>query len=183
MNEKTNLACSNDHTTGRLWYILYTYPRAEKKVYNHLLNNNIEAFLPTTKTISRWKNRQVRLIEKVLFPSYIFVKINKGNLSDMIKLSGISSFVSCGNEPSTMRQSEIDYIKTILNQNLEITTDSYVKNNNQYVKIMSGPFMGYEGIIVNKQGKSLFGIELKGIKQVIFVNIDINIVQTINSVI
>jgi hypothetical protein len=40
------------------WYALYTKPRHEKKVYEQLLEKNIETFLPMVKTLRQWKDRR-----------------------------------------------------------------------------------------------------------------------------
>lgn len=55
------------------WFVFYTYPRSEKVVYKDLLMRGFNVFLPMTKTLKVWKNRQKKYIEQVLFPGYIFI--------------------------------------------------------------------------------------------------------------
>lgn len=177
-SKDTNIQYS--YSQEHFWYILYTYPRAEKKVYKDLINKEVEAFLPCIKTISKWKNRQKKLIEKVLFPGYIFVKTSENLLYALTRIQGVSTLVSCGNRPSIIKQTEIDCIKKMLELNSEIITENTLDKDSQAIKIISGPFAGYEGVICNRRGKILFGIELKGINQLIFVDININKLQVLN---
>jgi transcription antitermination factor NusG len=45
---------------------------------------------------------------------------------------------------------------------------------NEKVKIISGPFAGYEGIIGMKRGRKRFGIQIEAINRVIFIEADVN---------
>lgn len=56
------------------WFVFYTRPRTERIIQLELVSRNFEVFLPVTKTLNIWKNRQKKLIWHVLFPNYIFVK-------------------------------------------------------------------------------------------------------------
>jgi len=58
------------------WYALYTRPRAEKLVFQRLIEEGIETFLPLQKTYRMWSDRK-KLIEKPLLSSYVFVMTNK----------------------------------------------------------------------------------------------------------
>jgi transcription antitermination factor NusG len=183
MNRNANLqdiSINSNYHNKPLWFILYTYPRAEKVVYKELIKRDIESFLPCIKLENVWKNRQKKLIEKVLFPGYIFVKTSESLLYNIIRLPKIVSFVGCDNKPSIIKQIEIDCIKKMLNESLDITTEYISVINGNKVKIVSGPFADYEGIVLLRKGKTLFGIELTGINQIIFVDITSNKLQMIN---
>ena len=45
------------------WYALYTHPRAEKQVYNRLIEYGVVTFLPLQKTFRMWSDRK-KLVEK-----------------------------------------------------------------------------------------------------------------------
>jgi hypothetical protein len=58
---------NNSATRECQWYVLYTTPRAEKVVFLELQKRRYEAFLPMTRTLHVWKNRQKKLVDEVLF--------------------------------------------------------------------------------------------------------------------
>jgi transcription antitermination factor NusG len=56
------------------WYVIYTRPRHEKRVVEHLAQVNIETFLPCIVTLRKWHDRK-KYLEVPLFPSYVFVHL------------------------------------------------------------------------------------------------------------
>ena len=57
--------------------------------------------------------------------------------------------------------------------NPDISVES-VFAENEKVKIISGPFIGYEGIICMKRGRKRFGIQIEAINRVVFIEMDAN---------
>ncbi len=45
------------------WYVFYTAPRAEKVIQQELDFRGYEVFLPITKTLRVWKNRQKKMVD------------------------------------------------------------------------------------------------------------------------
>lgn len=158
------------------WFVFYTYPRAEKKVYNELMNRGYTVFLPTLKTLKVWKNRQSKSIEKVLFPNYIFVKIHICELNNIIQLHNVVSFVNCAGKPSIIKESEVDQIKTLLSLNLKLSVvNNFVKG--EQIKVVSGPLTGYEGILIEQKGKTKFCICLSEINLYILIDTENNFLE------
>src|SRR5450759_1963923 len=81
-----------NNSSEEKWYALYTRPRAEKLVYQRLVEEGIETFLPLQKTYRMWNDRK-KLVEKPLRSSYIFVKTNKKNFRRVYKVNGIVKFI------------------------------------------------------------------------------------------
>lgn len=158
-------------TKEKKWYIFYTCPRAEKKVYEDLLQRNYEVFLPRVKILKYWNNRQKKWVDQILFPNYIFINTNYTELFNIIKFPKIVTFISCGGKPSIIPTNEIDSIKKMLSQDLPITIDNQF-NIGEEVKIGNGPLAGVKGILVSHNGKSKFCIQLKEINYTIYIDID-----------
>ena len=57
------------------WLAVYTRPRWEKKVDQLLKEKGTESYCPLNKVRRKWSDR-VKLIEEPLFKSYVFVKID-----------------------------------------------------------------------------------------------------------
>ena len=70
------------------WNVLYTTPRAEKKVYNRLVEMDIETYLPLYKTIRQWSDRKKK-VEVPLFNSYIFVRSSEKQRFEILSVYGV----------------------------------------------------------------------------------------------
>ena len=160
------------------WYIFYTCPRAEKIVLHELLNRNYEVFLPTTKILRIWKNRQKRWINLVLFPNYIFVKTLQCELYNITKLSKVVTYIQCAGKPSVISLKEVEGIRKMLCLEQEISVESKFYQGNR-VRIICGPLIGHEGILIKQKGKTRFGIQLKEINHTVLIDIDVRVLEKV----
>jgi transcription antitermination factor NusG len=162
----------------RNWYVFYTAPRAEKKVHQELFHRGYEVFLPKTKTLRIWKNRQKKMVDMILFPSYIFVNTYEKYLYNICQIPKISTFIHCAGKPSIIDFKCIDGIKKMLALEQEVT----VRNNfaeGENVRVVYGPLTGYEGILIQQKSKTRFGIQLKEINQTVFIDISTSLLEKI----
>lgn len=144
------------------WHILYTYPRAEKLVYEELIKRKFEVFLPMTKKISEWKNRQKKLIEFALFPGYIFVYSKISDLWSFARIPKVVSFLQFEGKPAQISTKEIECIKKMIClDNEPLITTQYFEGEN--VRIIRGPLAGFEGTLIKKNGRTRFCIRLNQI--------------------
>jgi len=97
------------------WYVLYTSPRAEKKVKERLDELNIENYLPLHLSPSVWSDR-VKMIDKPLFNSYIFVRCKEHELRALLRVYGVVQIVYYAGKPAIIRQKEIDAIRQFLEE-------------------------------------------------------------------
>ena len=158
------------------WYVFYTAPRAEKVAQRELLTKGYDVFLPTTKASRTWNNRQKKIIDQVLFPSYIFVNTEESQLYRICQLPKIATYIHCGGKPSRIHHKCIEGIKRMLNLDGEISVETNFSEG-ENVKLIAGPLAGYEGILLKQQSKTKFGIQLKGINQTVFVDVSTSMIQ------
>jgi len=152
------------------WYVFYTAPRAEKVIQQDLSFQGYEVFLPITKTLRTWKNRQKKMVDQVLFPSYIFVHTEERHLHKICQLPKVTTFVHCGGKPSKINFECIDGIKRMLNLEQEVSVEPNFSEG-ECVRVIYGPLSGFEGILVRQKSKTRFGIQLKEINQTVFIDI------------
>jgi transcription antitermination factor NusG len=162
------------------WYVFYTAPRAEKVVQKDLSNRGYEVFLPITKTLRLWSNRQRKVIDQVLFPSYIFVNTEESYLHKICQIPKVVMFIKCGDKPSKVNCKCIEGIKSMLNLDQEIFIEPNFSEG-ENVRIISGPLAGHEGVLLKQQSKTRFGIQLKEIKQTVSIDVSMNMVQKCTS--
>jgi transcription antitermination factor NusG len=101
------------------WYVLYTTPRAEKKVKERLDEMKTECYLPLHRAPRAWSDR-VKMIEKPLFSSYLFVKCTGAKLRSLLLVFGVTRIVYYCGRPAVVRQKEIDAIRLFLEQAIDL---------------------------------------------------------------
>lgn len=155
------------------WYAVYTHPRAEKKAYAGLAENDIEAYLPLQRTLKKWSDRK-KWVEEPLFRSYIFVHIRQNQYFDVLNTPGIVRYVTFEGKAVAVPQKQIDAIQYFLSET-EInpeTSDNPVLVPGSLVEITRGPLKGMIGQLVDFQGQKRVRIEIEALGQ--FLNLSIS---------
>lgn len=134
------------------WYVVYTRPRHEKKVAEHLSALSIVNFLPTTRTLRLWNDRK-RYIDSPLFPSYVFVYLeNMETYCKVLNLEGILYYVRTGKEVVKVKEEIIHNISLILKGTNDIEiSDEYFQPGEQ-VMISDGVLCGLVCEVVEVKG-------------------------------
>ena len=89
------------------WYALYTTPRAEKRVFERLMDEGVTSYLPLHTTPRVWSDR-IKMVDMPLFSSYVFVKCKGFELFKYLKINGVVRIVFYDGKPAVIRQSEIE---------------------------------------------------------------------------
>lgn len=101
------------HSSRLAWFVLYTYPRAEKQVEARLRQQGFDVWLPLHRSPRMWSDR-VKYVDMPLFNSYIFIHTTPENLFNVTRTYGVARIVYFDSRPAEMRQSEIDAIREFL---------------------------------------------------------------------
>src|ERR1700674_5185783 len=102
--------------TDQQWYAAYTCPRHEKRVFSALQMREVEAFLPTYKTVHRWKNGVKAALDPALFPGYVFVHINLRGTLRILQVPSLVTLVGFGSGPTALPSVDIEALKTGMSQ-------------------------------------------------------------------
>lgn len=158
------------------WYVVYTHPNFEKKVYNSLQQRDIISFLPLRKITRQWSDRK-KTIEVPLFPNYLFVYTTVHDRFKVLEIPGVSRYISFNGLPVTITDNEITMIKKMM-------TDPDVMLENclegDMVKITEGPFTGLTGTVFERKGRTRFGVKLNAINQSISIEFNISSISKIH---
>jgi transcription antitermination factor NusG len=160
---------------GPAWFVFYTLPRAEKMALHDLLKHDYDAFLPTTKSLKLWKNRQKKWIEEVLFPNYVFVNTHDAELYNIVSMPKIVTCVRCGVKPCNICNKEIEAIKRMLSDEQNVWVEQDLFCEGVKVRVIKGPLTGCEGILVKQRGKTRFGVQV--INHTVLVDINIAMLE------
>ena len=153
------------------WYPLYTKSRHEKKAYENLLNAGYEAFLPLKKSVRQWSDRK-KIVDVPLINSYVFVRCNRNELRDVLKLYGIARYISFGGRPAFVRDEEIEMLKRAITQETGIEARDGMIEEGTYVKICSGPFEGFSGKVQKRSGTKKLIIEIEALNKSFLISLD-----------
>lgn len=136
------------------WFVVYCKSRSELRAQQNLMNMDIESFYPiiNKQKIFRGKKKQV---EEALFPSYLFVFIDK-NSAHFHKIKstrGVNDFVRFGLNLTIVPQSLINDLKLICHRHsLQQVDNKELFKEGDKVEISSGAFKGLVAIFAHDDG-------------------------------
>jgi len=145
------------------WYALYTKPRHEKKVYEQLLEKNIETFLPMVKTLRQWKDRR-KWVEMPLFNSYVFVNIDLKDKIYALRTHGVVRMISFGGIPASIPDWQIEQLVRVIDHPETLELETYLKEGD-LVEVTEGPLSGIRGYLRELRGQTRVAILIDGIFQ------------------
>lgn len=167
-NKKDNNTC---------WYLLYTNPRAEKKVALELQKKGFEVFLPLQRTLKVWSDRK-KWMEEPLFKSYLFIHTElERNYYQILNTTGIVKFVSFQGSPAKVDQREITLVKLLLGNFADLNpvaepVEAMVPG--ELVTIIAGPLIGTQGKLIATRSGDKVLIELETMQQNLLITIPSN---------
>ncbi|OFX86568.1 MAG: hypothetical protein A2W99_15640 [Bacteroidetes bacterium GWF2_33_16] len=155
--------------SDRKCYVFYTYPKFERKVHECLLKDGFDSFLPMHWIVRQWSDRKKKLLVP-MFPNYIFANIEYSHIWEILKNSKVICCVKFNNQPSFLKQKEIDNIVKIINNDylFEISCNLSIGDS---VIINGGALTGMKGVLVEERGKKRFALRIESLKQSIIVNV------------
>lgn len=120
---------------------------ARAVAHNMWKNAIVDILIPTEKEYATKRGKRV-IVDKKVFPGYIFVKMMLDDDSERVvkNTEGIINFVRVGGKPVPMPDYEIEAILKKLEHHDEVIPKSQFKPN-EIISIISGPFEGYSGKI------------------------------------
>jgi transcription antitermination factor NusG len=136
------------------WYVVYTKPRWEKKVFALLTNQQIEAYCPLNRVRKKWSDR-IKWVEDPLFKSYVFVRLTEAELVGVRMVAGVVNFVYWLGKPAIVKNKEIEIIRKFLNDYKEVWAEPADLQQDSTVVIRQGAFMNKEGRVVNVVNKKV----------------------------
>jgi len=131
----------------KCWYVVYTKPRCEKKVYSRLSEKGIEAYCPQNRLRRKWSDR-IKWVEEPLFKSYVFVRVPEGEMPDVRFVSGVVNFVYWLGKPALVKDEEIETIRKFLDNYEEVWAERIDLEKEMKVTIRKGALMDREGKVV-----------------------------------
>ena len=114
------------------------------------------------KARHRWKDR-IKEVHVPLFPGYLFVREGLKRWLAILTTPGVSSIVSCGDQPAAIPFSEIEGVKRVVESTLRVEPHPFLKSGD-WVRVKYGPIAGVEGILLRKKNvaRLVLSVEMLG---------------------
>jgi len=158
-----------------LWYAIYTSPRHEKRVSEHLAHRRVDCFLPLFRSVHRWKNGCKVQVELPLFPGYVFVNIPRSERVRVLDVPGVLSFVGPKSEPARLSDFEIETLRSGLHlQKFEPYRGLAIGRR---VRIKRGALQGLEGTLIRNAKSLRIVLTVDLIQQSVAVELDADAVE------
>lgn len=141
--------------TEKQWYAVHTYSGHENKVKTNLerraesmnLKDKIFRVLVPTEAEVRTRAGKKQEVQRKVFPGYVLIEmiLDESTWHLVKSTTGVTGFVSSGNKPVPLQDSEI---QDILNAIEAPDRKPKVKwSKNEVVRVTSGPFTDFTGKI------------------------------------
>ena len=170
--------------TGRIpanteprWYAAYSCCNHEKLVADQLSLRSIEHFLPLYETVRIWKDRRKRL-ECPLFPGYLFVHLPLQERRRVLEIRGVVRLVGFGDSPVALPDEEMTTLRQLVAHPLCTEPHPYLTVGRR-VRILRGPLIGIEGLLIRKKGKLRLVISVGLILQSATIEVDASDVEAL----
>lgn len=161
---------SSTSSSTKKWYVVRAISGQEKKVKQYIeveinrlkLNDYVSQVLIPTEKIIQIRNGKKIAKERSFYPGYVLIEAALiGEIPHIIKnITGVIGFLgeTKGGDPVPMRISEVNRILGKVDELTEAegtVTTNYVVGES--VKVINGPFNGFNGIIeeVNEEKKKI----------------------------
>jgi transcriptional antiterminator RfaH len=168
LNETNDHNVLNDPNVNNVkWYVIQTKPGNEHRVETHLLNQEIEIFLPLLETHQYSVGKMVQKI-KPLFPNYLFGRLDLRVHYYKVKWTrGVSKILGTGDGPVPISEKVVRTIKEKVGKDNLVKLEEELKEGD-IVQITSGPLKELTGIFqkrVSDKGRvrillSLIGVDV-----------------------
>ncbi len=145
------------------WYVVRAVSGQENKIKAYIeteisrlgLEDYVDQVLVPTERVVQIRNGKKIHKEKVFFPGYIMIQANlSGEIPHIIKsITNVIGFLgeTKGGDPVPLRQSEVNRMLGKVDE-LSIDADANIAipfNKGETVKVIDGPFNGFDGTIEN----------------------------------
>jgi transcription antitermination factor NusG len=162
----------------KMWFVVYTRSRCEKKVANALTKKNIINYCPLNMKIRQWSDRK-KMISEPLFSSYVFIYIEEDKLVTLKNISDhIVNPVFWLGKPARIKDEEIEAIRNFLKEYSSVKIVKQQVKLNDKVRIIRGAFLNQEATVFGFKN-NMISLQLPSLGYMILSEINASDVEVI----
>lgn len=151
-----------------LWFVIHSRPRAEKKVAEWLVRNELPHYLPLLERVRSYVSKKVVFLHPA-FPGYLFARFALGQRSFVRQSGHVANVIFCKNQARLLH--EMERIRQVLASGLPVEKHPYLETGAKVV-VTEGKLRGLEGIIVERLGATKLVISVEMFQQAVCVEVD-----------
>ena len=161
------------------WHAIYTRSRSEKKVFERLTREGIEAYVPLRKVLHKWSDRK-KWVEEPLIRSYVFVKIIPEQYFTVLNTPGAVRYVFFSGKAATIPDSQIEMLKIIAGNATDVTIVPGTLKPGTPVKVITGPLIGLTGELIRSSGKNNVVVRIDHLDQAVTLTISPHFLEAVH---
>ena len=143
------------------WYAIRCAPNRERSIRAALGRHGFESYLPAYTERVRWSDR-VKLIERLLFPGYLFVR-SREEWAGVLQVSGVLGALPSSLKPVAIAESEIASVELVISSCLSFESVPAFAAGDR-VTMAAGPLKGASGVVVRDgaQARLIVSVAMMG---------------------
>ena len=160
-----------------VWWVAHTKSRNEKALAWQMQKKNISYFLPLTEKVYR-KSRRVMRSMLPLFSGYVFFCGGEADRLEVLKTNRVAQILQVNDQQHIV--AELLPIEKVLANGTNLLPHSYIRAGQQ-CKVIAGPLMGIEGIVVSEQNKTRLVLQVDILGKATCLEIDSALLEIIQN--
>lgn len=153
------------------WYAISTRSRHEKMVRDRLAGIGVEPFLPLTRKLSQWSDRNV-WTNNPLFSGYCFARFALMNSLAIRQTPGVVRIVGVI-MPEAIPEEEMAALRKLADSERPFEPQDYFVEG-AWVEVVRGPLAGLRGQLIRRANHDCLVVRVHLIQQAATVHIDMS---------
>lgn len=173
---ESDLALTRPADEGVDWWVVYTVVRREKDLTRKLAALKIPHYAPVVPKRYRSPNGRLRTSYIPLFANYVFMLADEQQRYESMTTNCI---LKC--TPVTdyeMLVADLKRIYDVVQAGVPLTAEAKLTAGDK-VKVRSGPFAGYDGIVIRREGKTRLLLSIRFLEEGVSMEIDEGLLEII----
>lgn len=159
-----------------LWWVAHTKSRNEKALAHDLTAKNISYFLPMTWRVHRHSHRTLKALMP-LFGGYLFFCGQENQRIELLRTNRVANLIEVNDQQKLI--DELVRIEQAIRAGAPLTPHKYI-NKGQWCRVIAGPLLGLEGIVIQIRGDTRLVLQIDMLGQAASVEIDIDMIEVID---
>ncbi|MHC4518346.1 MAG: transcription termination/antitermination protein NusG [Planctomycetota bacterium] len=157
------------------WWVAHTKSRNEKALAHDLVARNVSYFLPMTLKVSRRSHRTLKSMLP-LFTGYLFFCGHENDRIELLKTNRVANLLEVTDQRELLR--DLLRVEQAVRAGVPLTPHKYIKRG-QWCRVIAGPLLGVEGIVVDQKGNTWLVLQVDMLGQAASGEIDIEMIEPI----
>ena len=132
------------------WWAIYTLSRREKQLMRHLVGLNIPFYCPIIPKRYRSPAGRIRTSYSPLFSNYVFLYGDEHQRYEAMTTNCVARHTRVVDGAELTR--DLHQIYQLIQAGVPLTPESQLMPGD-HIRVRSGPFRGYEGYVLRRQGQ------------------------------